>query len=133
MRRPILVVRNVLIDKQDRLLLGLRADVNLWELPGGKVDDEYVLDAALREQKEETGMTLQGIPRLVGYADGPGMRDPKKKFTDLLLMWPAWDGEPQLTEPDKQRAWLPLTPSAKIFAESILPTLCPVCTTEETC
>lgn len=51
-----------LFNEQDELLLIKRPDDahcgGLWSLPGGKVEDtETPLDAAVRELKEETGIT----------------------------------------------------------------------------
>lgn len=44
---------------RDRLLVGRRSDDGRWNLPGGHVDSgESPVDAALRELKEETGISL---------------------------------------------------------------------------
>jgi ADP-ribose pyrophosphatase YjhB (NUDIX family) len=46
-------------DDQRRLLLSRRADLNLWTLPGGRLDaGESLTDAAAREVEEETGVIV---------------------------------------------------------------------------
>ncbi|MBI4026494.1 MAG: NUDIX domain-containing protein [Verrucomicrobia bacterium] len=61
----------VLRDHEGRVLLEKRKDCGLWGLPGGKVDPgESVMDCALREAIEETGLTVR-ITRLVGIYSEP--------------------------------------------------------------
>ena len=49
-----------IIDRNNRLLLELRSDVNMWGLTGGKLDiGEKPKECGIREIKEETGLTLQ--------------------------------------------------------------------------
>jgi 8-oxo-dGTP diphosphatase len=132
-RRPTLVVRNVLVGEDDALLLGRRADCELWEFPGGKVDDEAYADAARREQLEETGMRLLGEPALLGVAEGFSQRKPDRRFVEIFLGWRRWAGYPRRVEPNKCLGWrwfgvkeLPaadaLTVSARAFVAEILPT-----------
>jgi ADP-ribose pyrophosphatase YjhB (NUDIX family) len=62
------------IDDAGRILLSHRADFDLWNLPGGRLDPGEGLDAAAaREVREETGVHVQ-IERAVGlyYAAGLG-------------------------------------------------------------
>ncbi len=62
-----LVMRNMNGD----ILLERRSDNGLWGLPGGKVEPgESLLQTALREAKEETGLTI-GVIRLLGVYSGP--------------------------------------------------------------
>lgn len=53
------VVRIINLDSQGRVLLVQEVDDVNWKLPGGKMDkDESVLNAAIREIKEELGYDL---------------------------------------------------------------------------
>ena len=47
----------IVIDENDRILLGKRTDNNMWGYSGGSVEiDEKVEDCAIRELEEETGL-----------------------------------------------------------------------------
>ena len=60
-----------------RIVLVRRCDNGLWGLPGGLVDwGEDIATAARRELKEETGLELVKICRLVGVYSAPD-RDPR--------------------------------------------------------
>jgi ADP-ribose pyrophosphatase YjhB (NUDIX family) len=56
----------VIFDKKKRVLLSHRRSVDVWNLPGGGVEEgELPTDAAIRETKEETGLKIK-IKDLVG-------------------------------------------------------------------
>ena len=62
----------VIFDKKDRVLLSHRRDLDLWNLPGGQVENgELPTEAAIRETKEETGLKIK-IKDLVGVYGKPG-------------------------------------------------------------
>ncbi len=61
---PLLV--NIAITHDDQILLIKRADFEVWGLPGGRVEaGESVAAAAVREAREETGLTIE-LTHLVG-------------------------------------------------------------------
>jgi 8-oxo-dGTP pyrophosphatase MutT (NUDIX family) len=70
----------VVVDENGRLLLARRRDNTLWTIPGGAMEPgESIVDTAVREVEEETGVQVEvrglvGIysnPRhVVEYADG---------------------------------------------------------------
>jgi 8-oxo-dGTP diphosphatase len=56
----------VIFDERDRVLLCHRRDMDAWNLPGGGVEEhETPWDAAVREVREEVGLTVE-IVRLTG-------------------------------------------------------------------
>ena len=61
----------VVILMEQRVLLILRDDFSVWALPGGGVDPgESLVQAAMREVREETGLVVV-ISRLVGFYSRP--------------------------------------------------------------
>ena len=58
----------LVIDDQGRMLLGKRTDNGLWSTPGGKIEkDESFQEGALRELKEESGLTGKNPVEIHGY------------------------------------------------------------------
>jgi 8-oxo-dGTP pyrophosphatase MutT (NUDIX family) len=130
--RPVVVVRNVLVDDRGCLLLGLRKQTGLWELPGGKVDDERLAAAGKREQREETGVELKGCHVCLGHFEGRGVSRPDRRYIDFFLLWERWKGFPRRIEPEVHTDWswfapddLPpakeLMPSTAYFVRNFLP------------
>jgi 8-oxo-dGTP pyrophosphatase MutT (NUDIX family) len=71
----------VLHDAQDRILLCLHADKNVWVTPGGLIEPgEQPADAAVRETMEETGLAVQ-ITGILGAYGGE----------DLIIDYPNGD------------------------------------------
>jgi 8-oxo-dGTP pyrophosphatase MutT (NUDIX family) len=60
----------IIVDDQKRILLEQRSDNGMWGLPGGGIEPgESVLEAALREVKEETGLNVLITGLLGVYSD----------------------------------------------------------------
>jgi ADP-ribose pyrophosphatase YjhB (NUDIX family) len=58
----------LIFDNKQRVLLCRRGDVDLWNLPGGKLEpDETPRRAVIREVKEEANIKVQ-VNRLVGIS-----------------------------------------------------------------
>lgn len=76
-RHPITGTSIVPILPDGRIVLIQRRDNGLWALPGGIVDwGEDVITAVKRELREETGLEVVKIRRLVGVYSAPD-RDPR--------------------------------------------------------
>ncbi len=115
----------ILRDRKILLYRRMRApEAGYWSIVGGKVDHmEPAARAARREAEEETGLSigrvdLLGPAEVLTEADG-------HHWISLLYIASEFEGEPQLTEPDKlsafgwfSRADLPQPLSA--FAEAAI-------------
>ncbi|KRB60161.1 DNA mismatch repair protein MutT [Rhizobium sp. Root708] len=115
----------ILRDRKILLYRRMRApEAGHWSIVGGKVDHmEPASQAARREAEEETGLSigrvdLLGPAEVLTEADG-------HHWISLLYIASEFEGEPQLTEPDKlsafgwfSRADLPQPLSA--FAEAAI-------------
>lgn len=69
-----------------------------WDFPGGRIDDQELEEAAIREQKEETGMEISG-PSMPLFACTSKWKD--RSLFSVFLLWSNWQGEPVNMEPDK--------------------------------
>ncbi len=80
----------LILNRNGDILLERRSDNGLWGLPGGRVEPgESLLQTALREAKEETGLTIV-VTRLLGVYSGPEDRivsypDNVVQLIDILL------------------------------------------------
>jgi ADP-ribose pyrophosphatase YjhB (NUDIX family) len=88
---PVPTATAVVTDDAGRILLGKRAwepDKDLWDLPGGFVDeDEHPLDAVKRELREETGLDIETGDFLGVWMDRYGYDSPA--VSTLNLYWSA--------------------------------------------
>ncbi len=77
-------------NREGAILLEKRSDCGMWGLPGGRIEaGESVQDAAIREVKEETGLTIK-ITKLLGVYSEPSERivtfpDNVVHLVDILL------------------------------------------------
>jgi ADP-ribose pyrophosphatase YjhB (NUDIX family) len=109
-QRPDVGVNVALFNAQGEVLLGLRRGAHestLWGYPGGKVEfGERLIDAAIREVKEETGISIHDLELISVVDDLPGEHTSDKHFVTVgfKAMLPA-GAEPSIMEPSKCREW----------------------------
>jgi 8-oxo-dGTP pyrophosphatase MutT (NUDIX family) len=128
------------LDPDGRVLLGRRADIGVWTLPGGIIDPaEHPADAAAREIFEETGvlavpetLTSIGVSPLITYHNGDQVQYLEYCFRCRLaggdarvndgelsdVAWHAPDDLPALGEPTRQLLSTALTAQSAAFTFS---------------
>lgn len=75
----------IILDDNSKVLLCLRTDKEVWNLPGGRVElGESPWAAVIREVKEETGLDVK-IKSLLGVSSKPEKSD----FAFLFLCLPV--------------------------------------------
>ena len=68
-------VFGIIKDDKNRVLFCLRNDYDLWNLPGGGLEnDESPWQGVIREVKEETGLTVE-VVRLIGVYSKPNKNE----------------------------------------------------------
>jgi 8-oxo-dGTP diphosphatase len=109
-RNPLLTVDIIIECRGGIVLIERKNPPHGWALPGGFVDyGESIESAAVREAKEETGLTVQLLEQMHTYSD-PG-RDPRHHTVSTVFIARA-HGQP--VGMDDAR-------SASIFKEGHLP------------
>ena len=84
-RHPITGTTIIPVLSDGRIVLVQRSDSGEWGLPGGIIDwGEDIPHAAKRELKEETGLDIVKIGRLVGVYSSPD-RDPRLHSISVVL------------------------------------------------
>lgn len=105
-------VNVVVTDDQDRILLIQRSDNGNWALPGGAIDlGESLVQAAIRETKEETGIDCE-ITGLVGIYTDPkhvilytSNGEARQEFS-ILLSGVATAGQPTRSDESSEVRWV---------------------------
>lgn len=84
-RHPVIGVTLVPILPNGKIALVYRQDSQQWSLPGGMVDwGEDIPNTVSRELKEETGLDLIQMKRLIGVYSSPD-RDPRLHSISVLI------------------------------------------------
>jgi 8-oxo-dGTP pyrophosphatase MutT (NUDIX family) len=99
------------LDHQGRVLLIRRTDNGLWALPGGGQDfGEYIAETAVRETREETGITIEvtdivGVytnpNHLIEYSDG----EVRQQFS-ICFRSRYVTGEPTTSDESSEVRWI---------------------------
>lgn len=114
--RTLLVAASYLVLRRgDDVLLHLRRHTGYrdghWALPAGHVDPgESVVDAAVREAREEVGVDVTDLrPLTAMHRFDPGAPAVEQRV-DVFFEATSWSGTPSIREPDKAAdlRWFPL-------------------------
>ncbi len=97
----------VIVIKEDKILLGKRKNAHgegSWAFPGGHLEyKEKVEDCAIREVKEETGISIKNI-RMGTFTNDIFEKEEKHYVTLFVISYFA-SGEVQVMEPEKCEKW----------------------------
>jgi 8-oxo-dGTP diphosphatase len=103
----------IVLNNEGKVLLGKRHDdpvkadsalrgEGTWSLPGGKLDwGETFEEGAIRETKEETGLTIFN-PKVISVHN---CKNEHAHFMTVGLLAERYEGEPQVMEPDEMTKW----------------------------
>ncbi len=99
------VAVDLFVVRDGKLLLGKRQNTfgaGFWGLPGGHLEkDETIEQAALRELKEETGLTAASAQ----FAAVFNNNNREEPYIHFGLIAVGVSGEPKVMEPNKFTAW----------------------------
>lgn len=77
----------IILDEDNKILLCHRNDYDLWNLPGGKVEDwESPREEVIREVKEETWLDVE-ISEFVWLYYKPEKNDLAFQFVCKIILW----------------------------------------------
>lgn len=102
----------LIFDEKGRLLLGRRAlnakdtgglyEPGTWNCPGGKQEyNETIVEAAIREVKEETNLDISDV---IPFGASDDVED-EKHFVNIHLIAHNFSGELKVMEPEKIDKW----------------------------
>lgn len=97
----------VIIIKDGRILLGKRKNAHgegSWSFPGGHLEfNEAVEECAIREVKEETGISIKNLRQ--GTFTNDIFEKEEKNYVTLYMISDFAAGEVRIMEPDKCEKW----------------------------
>lgn len=103
----------VAIVNENKILMLKRMDNEKWTLPGGTMElNESLIDCAVREVKEETGLNIQ-ITDVIGTYTDPDIRieysdgEVRREFT-IVYFGTTSNGEVLIDDESSAYAWIPI-------------------------
>lgn len=113
-QRPAVGVGVIVVNQDKEILIGKRKGSHApsYSIPGGHLElGESFEQGAIREIKEETGMTIEG-PQVICVTNNLKTFEQEGYHSvSVILVARQYQGEPQLLEPDKCEGWLWVNPN----------------------
>lgn len=98
----------IIVNEDSHILIGKRkgGHAPYHSIPGGHLEaGETFEEAAVREIKEETGMTIRN-PRVICITNNlKTYRNEGKHYISIALVTDEFEGAPSIMEPDKCERW----------------------------
>ncbi|MGF1756905.1 NUDIX hydrolase [Photobacterium sagamiensis] len=98
----------ITVNDRGEILVGKRKNSHApyYSIPGGHLEiGETFSECAIREMKEETGITIYN-PEVIAVTNNLATyRESGKHYISIALLVTDFSGEPELKEPDKCEGW----------------------------
>ncbi len=107
-RHTVRIAVFVLLKKDEKIFMLRRANTGwadgMWTIPSGHVEKgETVIEAAIKETKEEAGVSV--LPEDLRFVHVHAVGE---EYVNFYFVASAWEGDPHLAEPDtcSEVAWV---------------------------
>lgn len=108
-KKPGVGIGVVIVDKDGKVLFGKRkgSHAPFFSIPGGGLEaGETFEDCAIREVKEETGISIIN-PKVIGVTNNlKTFRSEGVHYISIVLLAKEYCGQPIIMEPEKCEKWI---------------------------